>query len=53
MANPNPYFQYTVGLNNVGSYQASARPFMDTVVRENKQRNHKPNINNLIEDILS
>ena len=28
MANPNPYFQYTVGLNNVGSYQASARPFV-------------------------
>ena len=28
MANPNPYFQYTVGLNNVGSYQASSRPFI-------------------------
>tara|TARA_Y100000004_G_scaffold165421_1_gene196287 strand:- start:61 stop:480 length:420 start_codon:yes stop_codon:yes gene_type:complete len=28
MANPNPYFKYTVGLNNVGSYQASARPFV-------------------------
>ena len=32
MANPNPFFQYTVGLNNVGSYQASARPFVKSGV---------------------
>ena len=32
MANPNPFFQYTVGLNNVGSYQASARPWIKSGV---------------------
>jgi hypothetical protein len=32
MANPNPYFQYTVGLNNVGSYQASARPWVSSSI---------------------
>jgi hypothetical protein len=32
MANPNPYFQYTVGLNNVGSYQASSRPWIKSHV---------------------
>ena len=32
MANPNPFFQYTVGLNNVGSYQSSARPWVESGV---------------------
>ena len=32
MTNPSPYFQYTVGLNNVGSYQASARPWIESAI---------------------
>ena len=32
MANPNPYFQYTAGLNHVGSYQASSRPWVSSSV---------------------
>ena len=32
MANPNPFFQYTAGLNNVGSYQASARPWVSSSI---------------------
>ena len=32
MANPNPFFQYTAGLNHVGSYQASARPWVSSSI---------------------
>ena len=38
---------------DVVSEPSTPQAFMDTVVRESKQRIHKPNINNLIEDILS